>query len=125
MRNYLQYLVVITIALTGVLFVVHENRYPFDPAFTWWLLPLVFFSISVAGHTLMIRSFKGQSDQFMIFFLLATTVKMLLYLGLLLVWFLISGRQLEMSFVGAFALLYVVFTALDLITILKFKKRQK
>jgi hypothetical protein len=59
----------------------------------------------------------------MIFFLLAITVKMLLYLGLLLVWFIISGHNLETGFVVAFAILYVVITALDLVTILRYQKK--
>ena len=123
MRSYLINLTLLIALLTAVLLAVHKWHVPFSPAITWWLLPLLFFSISSAGHSLMIRSVKGKPDQFMIFFLLAITVKMLLYLGLLLVWFIISGHNLETGFVVAFAILYVVITALDLVTILRYQKK--
>lgn len=119
MRSYLINLALLIALLTAVLLAVHKWYMPFSPAITWWLLPLLFFLIASAGHSLMIRSVKSKPEQFMIYFLLAITVKMLLYLGLLLAWFIISGHNLETGFVVAFAILYVVITALDLVTVLR------
>lgn len=113
--------------LTGVvvvmLYIVQHRFFTFTPAFTWWLLPLAFYVISLAGHALLARAMRGKPDQFMVYFLLATTVKMLLYLGLLLIWFFIAGQTIPGPFIGAFALLYLSVTALDLGSLLK--KRSK
>lgn len=123
MHRYILYLTLITALITSLFFALSRTIVVFDPVFTWWALPLVFFAISMAGHALMVRSFKGKPDQFMIYFLLATTVKMLLYLGLLLAWFVLSGHQLTMQFAGAFAVLYFSLTTLDLLSLLAAKKK--
>lgn len=90
--------------------------------YTWWLLPLLFGLISAGGHSLMTRSVKAAGDQFMIWFLLAISVKMLLYLAVLLIWFVISGKSLGIPFVAAFAINYVAVTILDLVIILRINK---
>jgi hypothetical protein len=123
MHRYILYLSLITALITALFFALNRTIMVFDPGYTWWALPLIFFAISLAGHGLMVRSFKGKPDQFMIYFLLATTVKMLLYLGLLLAWFVLSGHQLTMQFAGAFAVLYFSLTILDLFSLLAFKRK--
>ncbi len=124
MSRYILFLSLLVFTLMMLFYFAGFTGMVFRPAFTWWLLPLVFFSIALAGHGLMLRAIQVKPEQFMIFFLLATTVKMLLYLALLLVWFIISGQQLEFPFLVAFAILYVTITALDLIFTLSFRKLQ-
>lgn len=124
-KRFFIYLCLLIISLTVILFIADKNLVSIEPRFTWWLLPVLFFAVSASGHSLMVRSIKSKPDQFMIWFLLAITVKMLLYLALLLIWYVISGQKLTVPFVGAFALMYIAVTTLDLITILNISKNQK
>lgn len=125
MRKYFILLTLLTVVIMAILNIIHRRFFQFDPAFTWWLLPLAFYGISIAGHALLIRAMKGNPDQFMIYFLLSTTVKMLLYLGLLLLWFFMAGQTIPMPFVGAFALLYLSTTGVDLGTVLVSKRKRR
>jgi hypothetical protein len=125
MKKYMIILSIITVAVALFILLIIGKVMPIEPAYTWWLLPAAFFFISATGHSLLMRSFRGQDEQFMTWFLLATTVKLLLYLALLLVWFLISGHQLSTSFIIAFASLYVSVTALDLSILASFRKKQR
>jgi len=125
MKKYIILLSIITIVVALLIYFLVGSIMPIVPAFTWWLLPAAFFIISATGHALLMRSFKGNDEQFMTWFLLATTVKLLLYLALLLIWFLVSGHQLSTSFIITFAALYVGVTALDLILVATFRKKQQ
>ena len=121
--KYPLFLSMLTGVVMAILCLVHHRFFSFTPAYTWWLLPLAFYVISLAGHALLARAMRGKPDQFTVYFLLATTVKMLLYLGLLLIWFFLAGQTIPGPFVGAFALLYLSVTALDLGNLLKKRTR--
>jgi hypothetical protein len=125
MKKYIILLSIIAVSIALIIHFAIGSFMPVVPRYTWWLLPLAFFIISASGHTLLMRSFKGNDEQFMTWFLLATTVKLLLYLALLLIWFLLSGHQLSSSFIIAFAALYVSVTALDLSIVAAFRKKQQ
>ncbi len=124
-RHFFIYLALLTVSVTGLFYLAELSMITFEPHFTWWLLPVLFFAVSAAGHSLMVHSIRSKPDQFMIWFLLATTVKMLLYLALLLAWYLLSGQKLTTSFIQAFAVLYVLITALDLVIIMNISRKQK
>jgi len=121
-NRYFLFLSLVTVVLMIAFRLSETFLAPFTINATWWLLPLLFGTISAAGHSLMIRSVKVASDQFMIWFLLAISLKMLLYLGILLIWFVISGKTIEIPFVTAFAANYVLVTVLDLATVLRINK---
>ncbi|HRZ41736.1 MAG TPA: hypothetical protein P5228_03430 [Bacteroidales bacterium] len=121
--RYPVFLSLLTGVVMAMLYIIHHRYFTFTPAYTWWLLPLAFYVISLAGHTLLARAMRGKPDQFMVYFLLATTVKMLLYLGLLLIWFFLAGKTIPGPFIGAFALLYLSVTVLDLGNLLKKRNR--
>ncbi len=123
LRKYALILSLLTIVVVLIFNIIHRKFFAFTPASTWWVLPLAFYAISLAGHSLLYRAMKGKPDQFMVYFLLATTVKMLLYLGLLLIWFFLADQTIPMPFVGAFALLYLSVTALDLGSLLGSKRK--
>jgi hypothetical protein len=121
--RYLFFLTLLIMVIMAMMLTASMRLTDFHPAFTWWLLPLLFYVISAIGHVLMTRSIKARPEQFMSRFMLATTAKLLLYLAILLTWYLLQNRSLEMNFITAFALLYISITTLDLIAVLKINKK--
>jgi hypothetical protein len=123
MRNYLTFLSLMILVMIAMFYMVGRHTGPFEPTFTWWLLPVLFLAISATGHYLMTQSIKAQPKQFMNRFMLATSVKFFLYLTILLIWYFLQDRSLSNTFITIFALLYLSVTALDLISILKLNKK--
>ncbi len=120
MKNkYYLFLTLLVTIMIAILYTLHHNITPLKPPFTWWLLPLLFYVISATGHLLITRSIIAQPSQFLNRFLLATAVKFFLYVGILIVWYLLQNKSLTMHFVASFALLYLSVTALDLVSVLK------
>ena len=122
---YFLLLVVISVLLVTAFGLMNHYIHAFTIHETWWLLPVLFAAIAAGGHTLMIRSVKAHTDQFMIWFLLAISLKMLLYLGVLLLLFVMSGKILGTSFLIAFAVNYVAVTILDLVLVLRLNKNMQ
>lgn len=123
MRKYLFFLSIIVFIVTLSFYLAQKRGADLGSIHTWWLLPLIFFLISISGHALILKSFKSNPKQFMIHFLIAAAVKMFLYLGLLVIWFIISGHKLPTGFAVAFCVLYFSIMFLDIIMVLFMKKK--
>jgi hypothetical protein len=124
MRKYTTFLTMLTVVIILMLNIIHRKYFSITPVYSWWALPLAFYLISIAGHALLSRAMNSKPEQFMIYFLLSSTVKLLLYLAILLLWFFLSGQTISKTFAGVFILLYLSVTALDMTTVLGSRRKK-
>lgn len=123
MKHYIIRLLPLT-AVVGITSFAMKNWVLADQMTSfWWILLIFFFGLSLISHNLLVKATTGKSDQFSVFFLLASTVKLLLYLAFLLIFHFAAGG-LEIPFLLVFAAYYLIFTSLDVAVLLRQIKDQ-
>ena len=110
---------VITVALTyGLNFVIPEkfisNSWPFIAGF--------FFAISLLVHRYLLNKSGGQHTKFVNAFLLTTTVKLLLFLAIIVIYVLLN-RDDAVGFIFTFFSYYLIYTSFEIVSILKYLRK--
>jgi hypothetical protein len=96
-----------------------------DKYFTGFLfLPFLFFIITLALHYYLIKSSHKEIIKFTPRFIGATGIKMMIYFILIAVYLLIDRHQAA-SFLICFLICYFLYTAFELIAVLKNLKSNK
>jgi len=85
---------------------------------------LFFFGFTTVMHRYLLKSTEGRPQKFIFNFMLLTTVKLLMYLSIILIYVLFNKDD-ALSFIGAFFLNYFIFTIFEIIEIMKYLKIQK
>lgn len=85
---------------------------------------LFFFAFTTIMHHYLLKSTEGRPQKFIFTFMLMTTVKLLMYLSIILIYVLLNKDD-AVAFIGAFFLNYFVFTIFEIIEIMKNLKIQK
>jgi len=124
LRNFSLYLFLLTVFITTGGWMLFKTWLP-DRYFTGFLfIPFLFFIINVALHYYLIRSSEKVMIKFTPRFIGATGVKMLIYVILIVIYLLID-RQHAVSFLICFLICYFLYTAIEIISVLGYLKRDK
>jgi len=91
---------------------------------SWPFVILFFLSFTIIMHRYLLKSTEGNPKKFVFSFLLITTVKILLYLGVILVYVLLN-RTDAVAFIMVFFVNYFLFTGFELTTIMKLINKPK
>jgi len=90
----------------------------------WPFVILFFLSFTIIMHRYLLKSTQGNPKKFVYSFLMITTVKILLYLGVILVYVLLN-RADAVAFIIVFFVNYFLFTSFELTTVMKLIKKTK
>lgn len=106
----------ITVTLTfGLTYVIPEkfisNSWPFIAGF--------FFAISLLVHRFLLKKSGGKHTKFVNAFLLTTTIKLLLFLAIIVIYVLLN-RNDAIGFIFTFFTYYLIYTSFEIVSILKY-----
>jgi hypothetical protein len=109
--------------LVGVLMFVGSIFLESKWVSTSWPFVLVFFlAFTAIMHRQLIKSAAVDSKKFIFTFLLMTTVKILIYLAII-VFYVMINREDALGFILVFFINYLFFTAFELNAVLKIFKK--
>ena len=107
---------IITVALTfGFSYIVPENLI----SNSWPFIAAFFFAISLLVHRYLLKKAGGQHTKFVNAFLLTTTVKLLLFLAIIVIYVLLN-RDDAIGFILTFFTYYLIYTSFEIVSILKY-----
>lgn len=90
-----------------------------------WILIIAFFlAFNIVMHRYLLKSTEGNPKKFIFSFMMFTTIKILLYLGVILVYVLLN-RPDAVVFIMAFFVNYFLFTAFEISQVLKILNTHK
>ncbi|MCF8297603.1 MAG: hypothetical protein K9J13_08695 [Saprospiraceae bacterium] len=117
-KKFLLKLTLFTIAISAVMSGVFyllpiEYKTP-----TWPYLILFFFSVTLIVHYILVKSTEKKFSKFTASFMLSTTVKLMLYLGVIVIYSLFYKDD-AINFIITFFALYVLFTTFEVVSIVK------
>jgi hypothetical protein len=119
--DFLRTLVVVTlivIALSFVIFsIIPEWHYP--PVYPFLLA--FFFIATLLIYHFMLKALQKRPARFVNIFVLTTMLKLLLFMVVMVVYALLN-REVARQFVVSFFLLYIIYTVMEVISILKVNK---
>jgi hypothetical protein len=90
----------------------------------WPVVILFFFAFTVLMHRFLLKSTEGRPQKFIFSFMMITTIKILLYLGIILVYVLVNKPD-AVAFIGVFFLNYFLFTGFEISSVMKFLEKPK
>lgn len=89
---------------------------------SWPIIILFFLSISLLVHRYLLKKADGNHGKFINAFLLTTTIKLLLFLSVILIYVLLN-RADAIGFILTFFVYYLIFTFFEIFSILKFLRQ--
>jgi len=89
---------------------------------SWPILILFFLSISLLVHRFLLKKSSENHGKFINAFLLTTTVKLLLFLAVILIYVLLN-RDDAIGFILTFFAYYLIYTSFEIFSILKILRR--
>ncbi len=90
----------------------------------WPIIILFFVAFTLLMHRYLLKSTEGRPQKFIFSFMMITTIKILLYLGIILVYVLLNKPD-AVAFIGAFFLNYFLFTGFEISSVVKFLEKPK
>lgn len=90
----------------------------------WPFIIMFFLSFTIIMHRYLLKSTEGNPKKFVFAFLMITTVKILLYLAIILVYVLLNKAD-AVAFIIAFFVNYFLFTGFELNTVMKLINKPK
>ncbi len=124
LRKFSLYLFLLTVIISTAGWILFQT-YLSDKYFTGFpLIPFIFFGITLAFHYYLIKSSQKEIIKFTPRFIGATGIKMMIYFILIVVYLLINRHQ-AVSFLICFLICYFLYTAFELISVLKYLKRKE
>lgn len=91
---------------------------------SWPFLLLFFLAFNIIMHRYLLISTEGKPKKFIFSFLLFTTIKILLYLGVILVYVLLNQPD-AVAFIAVFFVNYFLYTIFEISAVLKILNRAK
>jgi hypothetical protein len=119
---FLKRIVVFTLIIAAVEFLLAWKTDPQWISSSWPFIILFFLSFTVLLHRQLLKSTEGNPKKFVFAFLLMTTIKILLYLAVILVYVMLN-RDDALGFIVAFFFNYFLFTAFELSAVMKLLKQ--
>jgi len=121
---FLKKIVIFTIIIAVLEFVLSTQLPTHFVSNSWPVIILFFLAFTVLMHRYLLKSTEGRPQKFIFSFMMITTIKILLYLGIILIYVLIN-RPDAVAFIGAFFLNYFLFTGFEISSVVKFLEKPK
>ena len=86
-----------------------------------WQILIYYSVISFSFHYGLVKSSVGRPQNFIRYYMAATTIKLFVHLGVILVYAL-THRSNAIPFIISFMVAYAIFTAFEVVTAMKQKK---
>ena len=86
-----------------------------------WQILAYFAVISFAFHFGLVKSSVGRPQNFIRYYMAATTIKLFIHLGVILAYAL-THKSKAIPFIISFMVAYAIFTAFEVVTAMKQKK---
>lgn len=109
---------VIVVLTVGLSYVIPTNLI----SYSWPFILVFFLAVSILVYRYLIKKAKESHAKFINAFLLTTTVKLLLYLAIILIYSLLN-RNDAIGFIMTFFTYYLFFTIFEIASIVKYLKK--
>ena len=122
--NFLKRIIIFSVAFALICFIV---GYFLPAGFITPALPylfIFFFSVTLAVHYILLKASEKRFSKFTTYFMLATFLKLMLYIAVLLIYVLLN-RSDAIPFIITFFILYIFYTVFEVISILSYSKSRK
>lgn len=123
-QKFIKNLVLFTLIIAAFQFLASMKLDPKWISNSWPFVILFFLSFTILMHRYLLKSTEGNPKKFVFAFLMITTVKILLYLAVILV-YTILNRADAVAFIIVFFVNYFLFTAFELTVIMKMLNQAK
>ena len=118
MKQYYLYFILIVILCATIIKIIGGS--PVDELMRWQIL-LYFSAVSLVFHYGLVRSSIGRPQNFIRYYMAATTFKLLIHLSVIL-GYALTHKGNAISFIVSFMVAYAIFTAFEVVTAMKQKK---
>ena len=119
--NFLKRIIIFSVAFALICFTV---GYFLPAEYITPALPylfLFFLSITLIVHYVLFKASEKRFNKFTTYFMLATFLKLMLYIAVLLIYVLLN-RSDAIPFIITFFILYIFYTVFEVISILSYSK---
>ena len=119
--NFLKRIIIFSVAFALICFTV---GYFLPAEYITPALPylfLFFLSITLVVHYVLFKASEKRFSKFTTYFMLATFLKLMLYIAVLLIYVLLN-RSDAIPFIITFFILYIFYTVFEVISILSYSK---
>ncbi len=119
--NFLKKIIIFSVAFALICYAV---GYFLPAGYVTPVLPYLFvffFSVTLAVHYVLLKASEKRFSKFTTYFMLATFLKLMLYIAVLLIYVLLN-RLDAIPFIITFFILYVFYTVFEVISILSYSK---
>ncbi|NPD46571.1 MULTISPECIES: hypothetical protein [unclassified Lentimicrobium] len=123
-QKFIKNLVIFTVIIAALQFLASLKLDPKWISNSWPFVILFFLSFTILMHRYLLKSTEGNPKKFVFAFLMMTTIKILLYLGVILVYVLLN-RADAVAFIIIFFINYFLFTGFELTIIMKMLNKPK
>jgi len=120
--QFLKGIIVFTLILFTLEFISSSQINEKWVSSSWPFVVIFFLAFTIVMHYQLLKSTEGNPKKFVFTFLLMTTVKILLYLAVILIYSMFN-RPDAMAFILAFFLNYFFFTIFELSAVMKLMKK--
>lgn len=122
-RNFAKTLVITTIIIGGISFLIYSN---IPSAYYTPMFPAMlgfFLTATLLIFHFMLKAMEKRPARFVNIFMLTTMIKLLSYMSVMLGYALIF-REDARPFIIAFFILYIIYTIVEVVSLLNVNKRQ-
>ena len=117
MKNYLSSFFIFILLLAGIIFFYVSELNEAEKSLTW--LAFIYFSLlTIAFHFGIEKTTKSRPQVFIRYFMAATTIKLLLHLGVIIIYSLFH-RDEAVRFIFTFMVMYLLFTTFEVMAMWK------
>jgi len=121
-KKFLNRIIVFTIVVGAIQWVVSTQIPANYVSNSWPVIVLFFAAFTAIMHHYLLKSTLGNPKKFIFSFMMFTTVKILLYLAVILIYVLLN-RMDAVAFIFAFFLNYFLFTSFEILSVLKYLRQ--
>ena len=121
MRRFIKALIVTTVlvVIAGVIFYASTPGYYYTPAFPYLLV--FFFVAAILVYHFILKSVEKRPARFVYVFMLTTMIKLFAYMTFMITYALINRADAR-AFIITFFVLYVIYTIVEVIALLRVNK---
>lgn len=119
---FIQRIILYTLVIAGLEYIATTQLNPKWVSSSWPFIILFFLSFTILLHRQLLKSTEDNPKKFVFTFLMMTTVKILLYLAVILIYVMIN-RDDAIGFIIAFFANYFLYTAFELSAVMKLMKK--
>lgn len=123
-NSFLKKIVIFTIIIAVLEYILSTQIPAHFVSNSWPVIILFFLAFTIIMHRYLLKSTEGRPQKFIFSFMMMTTIKILLYLGVILIYVLINRADAS-AFIGAFFLNYFLFTGFEISSVVKFLDKPK